>query len=167
MENSRKKINIIDLIFIVILIAVIFFAVFKLSSLKNMTDDSTITKVSYVVEVKNQSADILKYMDVDDKVFEDESLKEMGIVTDITYGPYKLNTEDSVNKRITKQEMPDKITVDVEIEAEAVKVGNSVSVDSVNILVGKTISLNIGDSFVEGVIIAVEDVNEAKEEPKE
>ncbi len=163
MEKIKKRINIIDLICIVILIAVVFFGIFKLSDIKNMADDSTVTKVSYVVEVKNQSADILNYIKVDDKVFEDESLKEMGVVTDISYHTYKLHTEDSLNKRILEKEVPNKISIDIKIEADAQKTGNSMSVDSVNILVGKTISLNVGNSYVEGVITAVEDINEEKE----
>ncbi len=163
MENIRKKINIIDLICIVILIAIVIFGAFKLSSIRVTNDDSTVTKVSYVVEVKNQTSNILDYIAIDDKVYEDESLKFMGTVTDVTYRPYKLNTEDSLNKKALIKEVPNKISVDIKIEAEAIKNGNSMSVDSVNILVGKTISLNVGDSFVEGVITAVEDINEIKE----
>lgn len=163
MENIRKKINIIDLICIVVLISVILFGIFKLSDLKNITTDSTVTKISYVVEAKNQSADILDYINIEDKVFEDESLKDMGVVKDITYIPYKLQTEDSLNKRILEKEVPGKISVDIKIEADAQRTNGGMSVDSVNILVGKTIDLNVGDSYIEGVIISVEDINEKKE----
>ena len=163
MKNSRKRINIIDLIFLVLLIIVVAFGVFKLSDVKNYTDDSTATKVSYVVEVKNQDTDILEHINIDDKVFEDESLKRMGKVTDVSYKPYEIQTEDSENKRMLMQKVPDKISAYIKIEADGIKSNNAVSVDSINILVGKTIDLNIGDSYVEGVIVEVQDINEAKE----
>ena len=164
MENSKKRINIIDLIFIVLLIAVVLLGVYKLSDIGNLiTEKAVMAKVSYVVEVQNENPDILNYIDVDDKVFEDESLKRMGTVTDVTQKPYKLITEDGENKRVTEQEMPNKVTVEITVLADAEKKNGNLSVDSVNLLVGKTIDLNVGDSFVKGVIVDVKDISEMKE----
>lgn len=163
MKNTKKRINIIDLIFIVLIVGVVVFLVSKAADIKNMVNTSAVTKVSYVVEIPNQSTEILKYIEVDDKVYEDESLKFLGTVLDVTSRPYKLNTEDTLNKKIVESEMPGKIAVDVTILADADKTNGNISVDSVNLLVGKMIDLNIGNAYAKGVIIDVKDVNEITE----
>lgn len=163
MENSKRRINIIDLLFIVILIAVVAFCVYKLSDIKSMVGSTVTAKVVYTVEVQNENPEIMEYINVDDKVFEDESLKVLGTVLDVTEKPYKIDTEDLENKQILLQEMPDKIALDIKIEADADKIGENISVDSINILVGKTVDLNIGNSYVKGVIVDIHDLSEEKE----
>lgn len=163
MENTKRKINIIDLIFIVILVAVVVVGALKISDIKDAVDSTTVAKVEYVVEVPNQDPEIMNYISTTDKVFEDESLKRLGEVVDVSYRPYKIYTEDKVGKKHLLEEVPNKITVDIKIAADADKANGSLSVDSINLLVGKTISLNVGNTFVEGVIIEVNDMSEAKE----
>lgn len=167
MKNGKRRINIIDILFIIILIAVIVFGVTKITDVKQAVQSTSATKVVYTVEVQNQDPEILQYLSVDDRVFENESMKQMGTVVNITDAPYKLITENQNDKTLTTQEVPDKITVNIEIAAEGVVAAdNVVSVDGVNVLVGKTIDLNIGKSYVQGVIVDVHNVNEAKEAQK-
>ena len=163
MKNNKKRINIIDLIFVIILIAVIVLGVSKLTDIKNMSGSSVKAKVIYTVEVANEEPDIMNYINTGDKVFEDESLKRLGTVSDVIQRPYLLTTEDTENKKVLIQEVPNKIAVDIKIEADADKMIGNISVDSVNLLVGKTIDLNVGNSFVKGVIIEVCDISEEKE----
>ena len=164
MENSKRKINIIDILFIIILIAVVVFGVTKLTDVKQISQSNTATKVVYTVEVQNQDPEILQYLNVEDKVFENESLKQMGTVVGLSDAPHKLVTENKNNHTFITQEVPNKITVNIEIVADGVVAGdNVISVDGVNVLVGKTIDLNVGKSYVQGVIVDVHDVNEAKE----
>ena len=98
-----------------------------------------------------------------DLVFEDDSLKSLGTVLDVTQRPYKATTEDKENKRVLMEEIPGKVAVDIKIEADADKVNGNLSVDSINILIGKTIDLNAGNGFVKGVIVDVLDMSEEKE----
>ena len=164
MENSKRKINIIDILFIIILIAVVVFGVTKLTDVKQISQSNTATKVVYTVEVQNQDPEILQYLNVEDKVFENESLKQMGTVVGISDAPHELVTENKNNHTFITQEVPNKITVNIEIVADGVVAGDNVmSVDGVNVLVGKTIDLNVGKSYVQGVIVDVHDVNEVKE----
>lgn len=164
MEKNRKRINIIDLLTIIILLAVIVFAVFKVSDVSQIAKSEVVTKVSYVVEVKEQDAKVLDYMQVGDMVYEDESLKKLGVLTDVKQTPFTIQTEDKISRKISEREVPGKINLNVEIEADGVLKGGNISVDSINILVGKTIDLNIGDAYIKGVIIGVENLSEAKEE---
>ena len=164
MKNSKKRINIIDLATVVILIAVLIFVVIKAPDVKEIVTSDNATKVIYVVETQDQNPEILNFFKVDDQVFEDDSLKKMGFVTGITQKPYIIHTEDKYNKKIVEQKIPDKINVYIEITADGVIKNGNVAVDSVNILVGKTIDLNIGSASIKGVIIGVENKNEAKEE---
>ncbi|MBQ3181591.1 MAG: DUF4330 family protein [Clostridia bacterium] len=166
MENNKKRINIIDLIALILLIAVVVFGVYKITDIKNIGVNAVKAKVVYTVEVQNENPEIMNYINVDDKVFEDESLKSLGTVLDVTQRPYKLVTEDKENKRVLMQEKPNTVAVDIKIAADADKVNGNLSVDSINILVGKTIDLNVGNSYVEGVIIDVNDMSEEKEAQK-
>ena len=166
MEN-KKRINIIDIIFILLLVGVIVYGITGISDVKQAVRGADATKVVYTVEIQNQDPEILNYMKNGDRVFEDESMKRMGTVTNISETSYKMFTENKIDNTITQQEVPDKITVYVDITTEGVvSADNVVSVDSVNLLVGKTLDLNIGNSYVEGVIVDIHDVNEAKEAQK-
>lgn len=164
MKNSKKRINIIDLVTIILLIAVLIFVVIKAPDVKEIVGTDSTTKVTYIVETQDHDPKILNYFKVDDKVFEDDSLKQMGYVTGITQKPYIMHTEDKYNKRILEQKVSDKINVCIEITADGVLKNGNVAVDSVNILVGKTIDLNIGSASIKGVIIGVENSDVAKEE---
>jgi len=165
--KNKKRINIIDIIFILLLVGVIVYGITGISDVKQAVRGADATKVVYTVEIQNQDPEILNYMKNGDRVFEDESMKRMGTVTNISETSYKMFTENKIENAITQQEVPDKITVYVDITTEgAVSSDNVVSVDSVNLLVGKTLDLNIGNSYVEGVIVDIHDVNEAKEAQK-
>lgn len=165
--KNKKRINIIDIIFILLLVGVIVYGITGISDVKQAVRGADATKVVYTVEIQNQDPEILNYMKNGDRVFEDESMKRMGTVTNISETSYKMFTENKIDNIITQQEVPDKITVYVDITTEgAVSSDNVVSVDSVNLLVGKTLDLNIGNSYVEGVIVDIHDVNEAKEAQK-
>ncbi len=155
MEKNKKRISIIDLIFLILLVLVVVFGAYKLSDIKNIIKTPQASKVLYVVEVQNENPEIMNYIKPEDKVFEDESLKRLGTVVEVTKRPYILQTEDRVNKRILLKEVPDKVTVDIKILTDSDKVNESFSVDSVNLLVGKTIDLNVGNAYVKGVITNV------------
>ena len=166
MEKSKKRINIIDLVALILLVLIVLFGAYKITDVKNMGKTAVKAKVVYTVEVVNENPEIMNYISVDDMVFEDDSLKRLGTVLDVTQRPYRLATEDKENKRVLMQEQPNTIAVDIKIEADADKVNGNLSVDSINILVGKTLDLNVGDSFVKGVIIDVQDMSEEKEAQK-
>ena len=164
MKNSKKSLNIIDLATIIILVAVLIFVAIKIPDVKEIITSDNQTKVTYIVETQDQNPEILNYFKVDDQVFEDDSLKKMGFVTGITQKPYIIHTEDKHNKKIIEQKIPDKINVYIEITADGVLKNGNVAVDSVNILVGKTIDLNIGNASIKGVIVGVDSTNDTKEE---
>lgn len=165
MEN-KKRINIIDLIALIVLVLVIAFGIYKVTDIKSIVKSPVKAKIVYTVEVANADAEILDYVKQGDLVFEDDSLKSLGTVLDVTHRPYRVQTEDKVNKKILMEEIPGKIAADIKIEADADKTNGNLSVDSINILVGKTIDLNAGNCFVKGVIIDVLDMSEEKEAQK-
>ena len=165
MEN-KKRINIIDLIALIVLVLVIAFGIYKVTDIKSIVKSPVKAKIVYTVEVANADAEILDYVKQGDLVFEDDSLKSLGTVLDVTQRPYRVATEDKVSKKILMEEIPGKIAADIKIEADADKTNGNLSVDSINILVGKTIDLNAGNCFVKGVIIDVLDMSEEKEAQK-
>ena len=163
MEKNRKRINIIDLLAIILLLAVIVFGVLKFSGVDKIVKSDVATKVSYVVEVKEQNAEVLDYMKIGDMVYEDKSLKKLGVLTDVKQAPFTIQTEDKISRKISEREVPGKINLNIEIEADGVLNAGNISVYSINILIGKTIDLNIGDAYVKGVIVDVVNLSEKEE----
>ena len=118
--KNKKRINIIDIIFILLLVGVIVYGITGISDVKQAVRGADATKVVYTVEIQNQDPEILNYMKNGDRVFEDESMKRMGTVTNISETSYKMFTENKIDNTITQQEVPDKITVYVDITTEGV-----------------------------------------------
>jgi|GEM_PF-4344668 len=165
MKNGKKHINIIDVIFILILVVAVGFGAFKIANIEKATNSTPSTKITYTVEVQNKDPEILDYISKDDNVFEDASMKTMGVVSNVSYTPYKMMAENHNDKSITIQETTDKITLNIKIDATGAVKDGVASVDSVNLLVGKTIDLIAGDCKVQGVIVAIDydDTDEIKE----
>jgi len=153
--NNKRKINIIDLIFSIALVLIILVGAIKIAGNQNTFEKSKSTKVFYTVEVSNSDPEILNYISEEDRVFEDETLKNMGTVVGVSQKPSTVLVENSDKSTLVLKELPDKITVNIEITADGVETNGSVSVDSVNILVGKSVDLIVGDSALKGVITAL------------
>ena len=164
--NNKRKINIIDLIFSIALVLIILVGAIKIAGNQNTFEKSKSTKVFYTVEVSNSDPEILNYISEEDRVFEDETLKNMGTVVGVSHKPSTVLVENNDESTLVLKELPDKITVNIEITADGVETNGSVSVDSANILVGKSVDLIVGDSALKGVITALnyEDTSIIKEE---
>jgi len=164
--NASKKVNVLDLVIAAAFIAVVVFGAIKLSDSNVSFKNSKSTKVVYSVECKNNSPEILEYIAESDRVFEKETLSNMGVVTGITSKPETLTVEDHKKNLLVTKEIPDKTNVTIEITADGVVNDGNISVDSENILIGKSVDLIVGDSALKGVIVALEyeDANTVKEE---
>lgn len=158
--KNIKRINIVDLIFLVLLVLVVAFGAYKLSDVNSVTESNAPVKATYIVEVPEETPEILNHLKVGDKVYEDDSLKSMGVLSEITQKPYKIHTENKETNTVNYTEYPGKILVELKITADAVKSDGAMNVDGVNILVGKTIDLNVGNTYVKGVIIGVSEADE-------
>ncbi len=159
---KNKKPNIIDVLCVIILIFIVAFGVFKISKKVQQSNQDSVANIKYVVEIENQDTEILNYIKEGDLVFESTSSASMGTVLNITEKPYKIYTENKNDKIFVMSEIPDKITLSVEISAVGNIKDNGIAIDDIGLLVGKTLDMNIGNSFVKSVIVDVEAVENSK-----
>ena len=163
MENSKKRMNIIDLIALIVLVLVIGFGIYKIAGLNGDKKEEVKANITYTVEVVNKEPEIMDYIKSGDTVYEFGSELDIGTVVDVTQKPYKLETEDKENKKIITTEVPRKIALDIKISADADKKDGKLSVDGVNILIGKSVDISIGNCYTTGTIVNVYDMSEEKE----
>ena len=162
--NKERKINIIDLIFVAVLVVVILFAVFKFAN-PGTGKVTNATKVTYTLEIANAFPELTSYIEEGDKVFDDESMKEIGEVSEIRKKNATILAQNSDKGTLEVAQINDKINVEIEVTADGAVTSGNVSVNSVNLLIGKTVECIVGDAYVNAVIVDVvyEDAVETKE----
>ena len=72
--KNIKRINIVDLIFLVLLVLVVAFGAYKLSDVNSVTESNVLVKATYIVEVPEETPEILNHLKVGDKVYEDDTI---------------------------------------------------------------------------------------------
>lgn len=162
--NKERKINIIDLLFGILLVAIVLFAVFKFAS-PDASKSSSATKVVYTLEVNNTFPELTGYIKEGDKVFDDESMKEIGVVTEVRKKNATILAENTKKGTLDMVEIEDRVSVEIKVEADGTVSSGNASVNSVNLLIGKSMECIVGDAYINAVIIDVgyEDITEAKE----
>lgn len=162
--SKERKINIVDLLFAVFLLAVLVFGALKFASLGSSQPESA-TKVVYTLEVKNTFPELTGYVKEGDKVFDDESMKEIGAVTEITEKNATILAENTEDGTLAVAEIEDRVDVEIKVTADGTVSSGNASVNSVNLLIGKSMECIVGDAYVNAVItdVGYEDATEAKE----
>ncbi len=162
--NKKRKINIIDLIFVVVLLAVVLLAVFKFAT-PDSSKTANATKVVYTLEVKNAFPELTGYIKEGDKVFDDESMKEIGTVTEIREKNATMLAENKTDGTLAIAEIQDRVDVEIKVTADGSVSSGNASVNSVNLLIGKSMECIVGDAYINTVIVDVgyEDSTEVKE----
>lgn len=158
--SKTKKINIVDLIFLIgiaaIIILVVLFKFFGGSlSVDELTKETPVS-VKYAIEVQNREAEMLDYMKVGQIMYEHGSMNPIGKVTAIKKRPATTVVEDHTNKTMVTKELTDKICVDIEVESKGKIEDDMVQIEGVNVLVGKGLDCVVGDAVMSGVIVDLE-----------
>lgn len=162
--SKERKINIIDLLFVVVLLGVILFAVLKFAA-PNSSKPTSATKISYSLEVNNTFPEVMNYIKEGDKVFDDESMKEIGVVAEISEKNATVLAENLNDGTLRNTEIEDRINLRIKVEADGEISSGNASVNSVNLLIGKSMECIVGDAYINAVVVDVQfdDSTEVKE----
>jgi hypothetical protein len=162
--SKERKINIVDLLFVIFILAVLVFGALKFASFGS-SQPASATKVVYTLEVRNTFPELTGYVKEGDKVFDDESMKEIGVVTEITKKNATILAENTDDGTMTLAEIKDRFNVEIKVTADGTVSSGNASVNSVNLLIGKSMECIVGDAYVNAVItdVGYEDVTETKE----
>ncbi|MBO5179151.1 MAG: DUF4330 family protein [Clostridia bacterium] len=133
------KLNLLDIIIILLLILCVAFAVFKFMPKKNVANgEEQSNSFSYTIRVEgisNTSADMIK---VGDNIYDKVTNTQIGTITDLKIESALALIEDLDGKYI-KSEMPGKIDVDITVETDGkVQNGEYIANGLIRILVGQT-----------------------------
>ncbi len=153
--NKERKINIIDLLFVIVLLGIILFAVVKFAT-PNSSKPKSATKISYALEVNNAFPEVMSYIREGDKVFDDESMKEIGVVCEISEKNATVLAENLDDGTLNNAEVEDRINLWIKVIADGEVSSGNASVNSVNLLIGKTMECIVGDAYIDAVIVNVE-----------
>ena len=131
----------------------------------NSSNPTSATKVSYSLEVNNTFPEVMNYIKEGDKVFDDESMKEIGVVAEISEKNATVLAENLNDGTLRNTEIDDRINLRIKVEADGEISSGNASVNSVNLLIGKTMECIVGDAYINAVIVDVqfEDSTEVKE----
>jgi len=160
MKTSKtKKINIVDLIFLIAIVAIILFVVvFKFMDkdiVKELIKEVPVS-VKYTIEVQNREPQILDYMKEGQVMYEHGSMNPIGKVTAIKERPATTVVEDHGNKTILLKEVSDKICLDIDVESKGKIEDDMVQIEGVNFLIGKSIDCVVGDAVMSGIIVGLD-----------
>lgn len=133
------KLNLLDIIIILLLILCVAFAVYKFIPKSNVTTgEEQSNTFSYTIRVEgisNTSADMLK---VGDNIYDKVTNTQIGTITDLKIEP-AMGIFESADGKIIKAEMPGKIDVDITVETDGkVQNGEYIANGLIRILVGQT-----------------------------
>ncbi len=162
--SKERKINIVDLLFVIFILAALVFGALKFASFGSSKPASA-TKVVYTLEVRNTFQKLSAYVKEGDKVFDDESMKEIGVVTEITEKNATILAENIDDGTLAVAEIKDRVDVAIKVTADGTVSSGNASVNSVNLLIGKSMECIVGDAYVNAVItdVGYEDATETKE----
>ena len=166
-ENKTKKINIVDAVFLIGIVAVVLgVAVLSLwGKIGGDSSETTPVAVKYVLEVQNKEPQALDYMEEGQTVYDNGSMSPIGVVTAIKKRPSTTLVEDHSKKTLVEKEIANKVTFDVEIAANGELSEDCIKIEDINILIGKGMDCIIGDAIVSGYIIGLDyEDAEAEEE---
>lgn len=150
------KLNIFDIIVIVLVIFCIVFAIFKfLPKGNNGTSAEKTNTFSYVIRVEgisDTSGDMIK---IGDELFDKVSNSNIGKIVDLKIEPAKVIFEDT-DGTISRVEMPKKIDVEMIVETVGkIENGEYISNGLIRILVGQTKEVKTKYWMASGVVTKI------------
>lgn len=149
-----RKIGIIDILIVVVLVAGIFVLINPYRS--KVEVGSNTTPIVYTFETTGVEEDFIEQLEIGKDVFNSSKNYYLGKIKDFEVLPYREEFEDREKGVITLVPYPDRYTVVIDIEANAVIENDVIRVDREEIRVGAYLPIK-GKSFASyGYIIGIE-----------
>lgn len=158
-KTKRKGVNILDLIVLVVFVAILLFAAFKLTGnihnagneKKEVQDD-----VNFTVEYLSSDPAVLKHIEEGDIVYSGANNEEIGKVKSVHQQPARILVENHDAQAIEYVELPDKVDVVVEIESAAKMEYPDIKVDDFSLKIGKKFDCIIDNTPLHGTIVGMD-----------
>lgn len=155
-NTGKKGINILDLLFIVVLAAVVIFAVVSITGVFENRQKGVTDNVRFTIETTNNDPEFLNYVEEGKVIYDGATKKELGKIVAIHEKPARQIAENHQAKTIEYVEIPNKIDVTMEVEGQATMEYPNIIIDTVSLKVGKRIDCIVGDAAVNGTVISLD-----------
>ncbi|MBO5930345.1 MAG: DUF4330 domain-containing protein, partial [Clostridia bacterium] len=152
-SKNKKRVNLLDLVIMVIVLVFIIALVFgvgRLAGVQNKAQGTISGRVTYSVEIKQQDKALLDFLEVGQQLKDGTNKQIMGTIVEIYDEPSEKEVENHADKTITLAKIPNKIDVILEIESEAEMTGPDINVGSFVLKIGKALHCNVGDAAASG-----------------
>lgn len=155
-NTGRKKINILDLVFLIVLAAVVVFAAISMLGVTDKQKDGVQANVKFSIETTKNDLTFLNYVEEGQIIYDGSTKNELGKIVAIHEKPAREIAENYESKTIDYVEIPDKVDVILEVEGQAKMEYPNIIIDTVSIKVGKRLDCVVGDAAVNGTVISLD-----------
>lgn len=153
--NGKKRINIIDLVVVIVVIAVVLVGA-KMLFGGNQGKPTVSNTVTFTVEATKLDKEVLTYMEEGQAVYDSVSKNFLGTLVAVRETPARTLIENHDAQTIEVAEIPGKIDVQLVIEAKGKIEPPNISVGSEVLKIGKQMHCLAGDAALSGTIVALE-----------
>ncbi len=154
-NTSKKRINILDLLVLIVVIAAVLFSVYWLFFSNENTSEVNDT-VRFTIEAKGNDAEFLNYVSEGQKVYNSTTQKELGTIVAIHETPSRILRENHEKQSVDFVEIPGKVDVVVEVEGKAKMEHPNITINETSLKIGKQIYTILGDTAVTTTIIGID-----------
>ncbi len=165
-NTKRKGINVIDLAFVILLVAVVLFVAFGLFGCNNEGGEKASSgNVTVMFESKNNDPSILGYIEEGQSVYDGVTQSKLGTIVAVHESDAQKIVENHENKTIEISEIPEKVDITLEIQSDATIGDIDIVAGSVSLKVGTSLDCIAGDAVVKGTIVGLtmDETNPLKE----
>lgn len=155
-NTGKKRLNVIDLIVVLILIAIVVFAAVSITGMLDNKAKGVRDNVHFSLEVTKNDPEFLNYVEEGKIIYDGATKNEIGKIVAIHEKPAREIAENKQAKTIEYVEIPNKVDVILEIEGEATMEYPNIIIDMVSIKVGKRLDCIVGDAAVNGTVISLD-----------
>lgn len=154
--NNKKRINILDFIVLLVVIAVVLLGAYALFGRDGAQSQTVSSNVTFTLEATKQQKDILQYIQEGQTVYDSTNKTELGKVVAIYETPARVLVEDHNRQTIEYTQVPEKIDLVLEVEAKAKVQPPNILVDTVALKIGKQVHCMVGNAAFTTTIIGIE-----------
>ena len=156
-NNSKKRVNLIDLIVLIAIVAIVIFLGYNVLFGNSDGDKNVVnSNVTYVIETKMMDEDVLSYIKEGQNIYDGATKNELGKIVSIRKTPALVMVENHDAKTIEQVEHPEKVDLLIEVETKAKMEYPNIIVDEISLKIGKQVHCVIGDAALSGTIIGMD-----------
>ncbi len=150
-EKTRLRLNFIDIIVLVIILAAAaLLAYIFLSSDVDLFEGSRKVTVEFKVEIRNVREEFRDFINISDHATDTVTQYSLGEVVDVEYMPARYTGVNRATGELVFSDYPEHINITVTIRSEASADGADYSLGGYKIAVGKKVALRTPDFINEG-----------------